>query len=747
VPLKSVYDIQVNDEQFTRHLEALKKYQEAVAKLQDGWKTVGTTEAATRGDLMAMSGLLGAMFESITKVGDGAHKASRSFNSIVDHLTAANPIIGSVVKGAGALAGHFEHAARAVLSIKNIALGLVGAGGTLFGIDRLAESYAGAYRTALGLGTTATGMTAFDIGFGRTVDSGSFLAATSAALHDITQRTWLYNLGIGGAQGDTATVAAEALPRIWAKLRQWPSDQVAQAIAANRLPISLEEGTRLRGLTYQQMELEATENARVQQELAKRGLGPAQLTAWTDFQYKLKETGSVLWTTFGVTLAKLAEPLGHLSTALGNLIAAVGESPHLRQLLDKLGAGIESLAKNFDSDLPGWVDDVNWFFDEVVKVGKVLRSAFGFLEGLFGAAGTGGAPDAFGGPGGGGAVAGPGQGGDPGWDPRWGPPPAGNTPLARLWNMFRHALGLGGAPGGAGGGSSSHLDLSVPQGWSDFNLWWHHVWGRNASGARAGGPGDVARAAANMAPTVKALKAAGLSDAAVQVMLAGVLGEGGVGPDAWKPGDKGTSFGRWQLHRGGELDRYLASGGQPGNEYQQAMYVARRLEEIMPGFSKITDPGQGIGAMSRFEHSKQDVWYYAHELGAAGDILKAAEATLKEHAMPGSAAHRSPSPFPPDQLYNRRGEPYSHSLGTMSSVEKAHVASAMATIRKDTAAGKPWWDTTTDSKPYFPPSYDAPMHQSSNDVMVRKAPQVAIRVFNQTGSSAVVAAAQGGVVV
>lgn len=98
---------------------------------------------------------------------------------------------------------------------------------------------------------------------------------------------------------------------------------------------------------------------------------------------------------------------------------------------------------------------------------------------------------------------------------------------------------------------------------------------------------------------VKHLSSLGLEEAAVQGIMANGLGEGGFSTPWLKSGvptaGGGTenSFGHWQFYDRGELPAYLkwaAGRGDPQDTKLQAEFVAHRMEEIYPGFSKITDP-------------------------------------------------------------------------------------------------------------------------------------------------------------
>lgn len=232
--------------------------------------------------------------------------------------------------------------------------------------------------------------------------------------------------------------------------------------------------------------------------------------------------------------------------------------------------------------------------------------------------------------------------------------------------------GAGYHPGGRFGGLAPSRMLPSPAGMA----------GHGKSGPQAGTIASVARAA-------------GASDAAITAMLAGAMGEGGLS-STWRPGDHGTSFGPWQLHKGGELNRYLAEGNKPGDVAAQTRYVLKRLNEIHPGFSRMTDPLAATSVITRFERGVQGLPYYAANIGAAQRALSGTSgaaspsggvtAILARYTPQELAAAKSRGmlmangvpALPPGFLVNSHGEPYSSSLLHMTPQERAneHAASA-----------------------------------------------------------------------
>lgn len=160
----------------------------------------------------------------------------------------------------------------------------------------------------------------------------------------------------------------------------------------------------------------------------------------------------------------------------------------------------------------------------------------------------------------------------------------------------------------------------------------------SSSTGGAGGWGPLAK------PAVETLSGSGLSPAAVQGIMANGLGEGGFN-DPWKKAGGGeNSFGHWQFNQGGELPGYLAwaqGKGDPKDTKLQAQFVAQRMEELVPGFSKIDDPKLATDLVAtkfeRYQGAKPGQRY-----GYLADVQKAMSG--------GTVEPRQPIPATPGQL-------------------------------------------------------------------------------------------------
>jgi hypothetical protein len=183
-----------------------------------------------------------------------------------------------------------------------------------------------------------------------------------------------------------------------------------------------------------------------------------------------------------------------------------------------------------------------------------------------------------------------------------------------------------------------------------------------ASGAPAPPPAATAPAPPNLAASVdpnvfgtvvKTAASRNLSPTATTALVAAGISEGGFGapwtpsavPDKSSPTGTEESFGPWQLHKGGELDGFLAAGGKPGDVAGQTNFVIDRIEAMHPGFSQISDQKAAAQAVKDFENGKASVGDYASKFPAAQGLLS---------AYLGSAAGGG-APVPARTAYNANG--------------------------------------------------------------------------------------------
>lgn len=101
---------------------------------------------------------------------------------------------------------------------------------------------------------------------------------------------------------------------------------------------------------------------------------------------------------------------------------------------------------------------------------------------------------------------------------------------------------------------------------------------------------------------VAEFKKAGWTQAAIEGALANGLAEGGFN-EPWKQALSGErSFGHWQYYANGELPGFQRTAGSDQSTAAQARYLISRMEELHPGYGRITDARQATDIVAtKFE--------------------------------------------------------------------------------------------------------------------------------------------------
>jgi hypothetical protein len=158
--------------------------------------------------------------------------------------------------------------------------------------------------------------------------------------------------------------------------------------------------------------------------------------------------------------------------------------------------------------------------------------------------------------------------------------------------------------GGGGEGPSSSPDFPIPD-----------TTATTGSGAGGGERGTSGSSGAlgwgeHAKTAIDTLKSLGWKDGAIQGVLANGLAEGGF-KDPWvKAGGGENSRGHWQFYERGEMPGYLkwaANNGvtDPHSTVPQVQYLAKRMEEVHPGFGQIDNPYDATDIVgTRFERYK-----------------------------------------------------------------------------------------------------------------------------------------------
>lgn len=401
--LKSIIDIEINDQRFKHFADLFARYQASVKAMPEAWrrvneaidksgKTVEEIEEALRAQV-GTGGQRERQLQQELKVTQEIADRRRAMQDLETKWEAQAASVRdrqviawrSLVRHSKDFAGHIATATRWLLrwtAITGVVSGLLGAGG-LFGIARLAGNAGNARRSSLGLGVSVGEQKAFDVNYGRVVNTQSFLTGVNEALHDITKRVGLLGAGLTEDQmrgKNTAQIADELIPALKKIADQTPESMMAQVLQARHLDqfVTLDEFQRLKNTPTAELDQYRAGFRRDQKSL---GFTDAVAKAWQDLQVQLTRAGEQIEAVFVKGLVPLAPQLANLSNAIVKTIDQIMSSPQLKDWIDGLASGVKWLGDFLLSDR--FKDSLNemlkWAEDFGRTVGEFVQKVANFV--------------------------------------------------------------------------------------------------------------------------------------------------------------------------------------------------------------------------------------------------------------------------------------------------------------------------------------------------------------------------------
>lgn len=403
MPVRSVIQVDVDNAQFQAYKRAFDAYKKELDKMPDSWKEVNE-EAAKQPEI-------------IERIIDGTGKQAEALKQQTDMIESIIDLIGKQAEKLEELGEEIEEQkddveeeatswekierfTRSVSvniltttgsllkwsSIAGIFSGLIGAG-SLFGLDRLGSAVSSARRGSLGLGTSIGENRAFDLNFGRLVDTGSYLGAVNEAQHDVTKRSALYGAGLSEKDingRDSAQVGTALLSKIKQIVDQTPEAQLAQVLQARGLSqfIGLQDAQRLRNTSSGEVaDLLGSYN----KDRTHLGLTPGNARVWQDFTTQMERAGSSIENTFVKGLTPLIPALSELSGGVTKAVEAFLSAPKLREWIQDLAGGLEKAAKYVSSDefqnkIVAFVTALGTIADKVIEWGGWIGNGVGNVQ-------------------------------------------------------------------------------------------------------------------------------------------------------------------------------------------------------------------------------------------------------------------------------------------------------------------------------------------------------------------------------
>lgn len=369
--IRSVVDIDINDGRFKEFSAQFQKYQELLAKTPGAWANM---DKSMQSGFSTLSSALLAQLDIINKT----NKAEQDLNNTSNKAASAWRDISKSTKSVLTNIKDTTISLFKWASVGTIFTGLLGAG-SLFGLTELAGGVGATRRQSLGIGTTYGEKKAFDVNYGRIVDSDAYLSNVNASLHDVTKRNALYSAGLSDSDlrgKDTAQVALALIPKLKELADKTNPALLGQVLEARRLDqfISLQDFERLRNTSKAELGGYASAFGR---DVGAFGQDEKTQRAWQDFSVQLSRAGQKIEGVFVRGLEPLTPALSHLSDSIANALKGLLSNPKMGDWIKSFGDGIEGAAKYIGGDQ--FPKDVKSFVDGVSDLAKGVVEALKWL--------------------------------------------------------------------------------------------------------------------------------------------------------------------------------------------------------------------------------------------------------------------------------------------------------------------------------------------------------------------------------
>jgi soluble lytic murein transglycosylase-like protein len=341
VAVKSIIDIDVNDEAFKSFLKSLDKYKATLKELPGAWNATGEAINTTHDDIVSVGSAVMANTEMLVKQLSVHEKINRAV-STTDRLMI------SLRKSTSKVLSDLKDSAWGVLKWSS-AFAIGGAATGFYALDAMARGLRQTRQQAGALGLNPGELNAVQTVYGRFSGSSALLGNISQAQMEAGERWRLYNLGISQSDIEGKTSAQLMQPTLEA-LHKWSSERQGMESGAFAY--------QARGLGYAELvggeanlrELGSHSLAEIQkagktfpEALERLKLGKDTASKWDDFLDSIGIATAQLKNTFAKGLSDLAIPLGNVVKAFADLAKQIFESQGFKD-------GIESFAKWLSSE-------------------------------------------------------------------------------------------------------------------------------------------------------------------------------------------------------------------------------------------------------------------------------------------------------------------------------------------------------------------------------------------------------------
>jgi hypothetical protein len=355
---KAILKVPVDDKEFKSFQQLFEKYNTELKKTPGYWKNVDRASSETGKGFRAMTATLLAQQE-ITRRGaanqQAISSAAKSTESSWSRISTKSKETAANIAGSTRNLLKWAGVVGAVGS-------LLGLGGSLWGLDRLANSASAGRRSASGLGLTYGEQQAFGVTYSRLVDTGSFMGGISQARGNVASpaAAAIYALGLDPTRGNGGQLAGDALDRVRDLTKRTPDHLLGilpQTHNLGELGLGTEDLRRIKNLSE-------GEYSQYKGEYAKRqgqfNVGDPALKAGQDLAVALDAASQKIKSVFLDGLGDIAPILTKISDGLSDVVQSIFKSQGVKDGLKWVASGLHDFAsyiqkEDFKKDIKDFV--------------------------------------------------------------------------------------------------------------------------------------------------------------------------------------------------------------------------------------------------------------------------------------------------------------------------------------------------------------------------------------------------------
>ncbi len=381
--VKSIIDVDVNDDAFKAFMEMFSKYQAALKKLPGAWNAAGKSIDKSGSVIEDMTDAMGRQVDIINKQTREQEKMRREVDKTNRSMT-------DLGRSTARVAGGIKDITLSLLKFSTLtsAFGLLSGATGLMGFEALARSASQQRTQSMGLGITPGQLQAANITYERIGGGGSTLSSIADIQNDVT-RQYLLSTRLGISQQDIQNKNPfELLPQTLSAIRSRylaiPENlrgTLAPSLGLTEFGLSAQQLRQLGGMSEEELTGLGTSLSRN----AERIGGNNDINRrYQDFLEQLGVAGARLQTTLIDKLTPLAEPLGKLVDAFTSLAASALGSNTFRDGLKAFADWINSFAQTLGTEetktsIASFIEETGKMATSMMNAG---RSVLSFIEAM-----------------------------------------------------------------------------------------------------------------------------------------------------------------------------------------------------------------------------------------------------------------------------------------------------------------------------------------------------------------------------